>query len=119
MPPTPSDHLLDWKLETECCDNGFRHTFYVTGSTARDRRVRAEETWTRDRVLGEGSYGTVWVERCSHRSVNRPDPAPGKRAVKEMKKSVISGQTWDYIKELEAIVKFSHTRVRLALFGSI
>ena len=115
MASRPPDHLLDWKLETPLSTSSttVTHISYISGSSARERRVAVQETWKRDRMLGIGTYGTVWVQRCSSRSSpNRPGPLPSKRAVKEMRKTLTNGQTWDYVKELEAVVKFSHARVR-------
>ncbi|KAK3385267.1 kinase-like domain-containing protein [Podospora didyma] len=60
--------------------------------------------WTKSQVYDTvSSYGSVYLERC-HQHEGRA------RAVKEIKKSVVSGQELDYARELEAIVKFSNPK---------
>ena len=64
MPPSPSGFLLDWTLQVETGNwkletNGqstSKHIFYLSGSSARDRRVRVEETWTRNSLYRNGVH---------------------------------------------------------------
>ena len=81
-----------------------RHIFYISGRSARDRRVRREEEWVREAFLGQGAYGVIYKEKCHDKA------GPRFRAVKEIKKRV-AGEELDYTRELEAIVKFSHPKV--------
>lgn len=111
MPAAPGDLVLDAKLETEFFDGCVRHTKYTMGFSARERRIRMREVWDIGSNLGRGSFGSVRVETC------RPSPPayhrePRRRAVKVISKSIPNQGRWDYLKELEAVVKFSHERVR-------
>lgn len=55
-------------------------------------------------MLGKGSYGVVYQE---------PRQGSDKvRAVKEVSKNVAAGEQLDFYRELEAIAKFSHDKVR-------
>lgn len=112
MPAAPCDLVLDAKLETEFFDGYIRHTRYTMGFSARERRIRVREVWDVGSNLGRGSFGSVRVETC------RPSPPlfnngrePRRRAVKVISKAIPNQGRWDYLKELEAVVKFSHERV--------
>ena len=111
MARNPSDSLLDSKLKTEFLVGRVRHTRYIQGTSSRKRRIQVKEVWETEAVLGRGSYGVVRRER--RRSISTPDlQLPSRvRAVKEIAKTTIGGNSWDYIKELEAIVKFSRPQV--------
>jgi hypothetical protein len=58
--------------------------------------------------IGSGGFGDIWLERCT--SGGQPDD--NLRAVKQMTVDRKYGSI-DYNRELEAIAKFSHKRVRL------
>jgi hypothetical protein len=116
MAAAPGDLVLDAKLETEFLDGCIRHTKYTMGFSARERRIRVREVWDIGSNLGRGSFGSVRVETC------RPSPPaysrePRRRAVKVISKSIASQGRWDYLKELEAVVKFSHERVRMVSYA--
>lgn len=105
MPPHSesglSDIVRDWKIETEVCNEYITHIFYESGSSARERHIRKEEQWKRQKVLGEGGYGRVYLEKCV-----QGDKQDKLRAVKEIK-----SQDFKYSRELDAIIKFSHYKV--------
>lgn len=103
-----SDLVRDSKIETEFSDSCFRHVFYDTGESAKQRRVRREERWVRRNFVGRGAYGSVYLEQCVTGTSKKI------RAVKEVKKSVVAGQELDYVRELEAVAKFSHQKVSLS-----
>ncbi|MCJ1269155.1 hypothetical protein MMC22_009044 [Lobaria immixta] len=98
-----SDLLQVSKLETQFYSDPeyTQHVQYVSGSTPRERKVRKEEKWMRERGLGRGSFGVVWLERCS-----QGDSKGKVRAVKKVEKLKSS----DYYRELEAIALFSHSK---------
>jgi calcium/calmodulin-dependent protein kinase I len=108
-PEVIPDLVHDSKLETKILAGYTQHVFYRSGRSVLERRVRQEERWVRERFLGQGAYGTVHLERCEG-SVNDSKL----RAVKEIRKCVIPGQDLNYIRELEAIAKFSHAKVSQA-----
>jgi Protein tyrosine and serine/threonine kinase len=106
MPPI-SDLVQDTKLETQFYRDHTEHVYYVTGATPRQRKVRKVERWERDEHIGAGAFGTVWLEK----SVTE-NGAVQRRAVKEIRKSAEKSRAVDYSRELEAIAKFSHPKVR-------
>lgn len=108
MPPIP-DLVRDSKLETQFSSDPeyTQHIRYVSGSNLERRRVRKEERWKTEKRLGRGSFGDVRLQRCIYGD-NQGDI----RAVKEVQK--LGGNS--YYKELEAIAKFSHDKVCLAIF---
>ena len=115
MPRSLPDLVRDSKIETTIVsDNRTRHAIFRAGQSARQRRVRIEETWVRDGCLGHGSYGTVYKEyketADNGEAFGKMEGAlsPKVRAVKEIKKSVIAGEEIDYTMELEAVAKFSN-----------
>lgn len=59
-----------------------------------------EQTWQRQRPIGEGGFGTVWLEA-------RHDEIKKKRAVKEVKRDTLVRFNIDYRRELLALVKLS------------
>ncbi len=103
-----SDVVLDWQLECDVRSDCTLQTRHVTNSAEGLWRERVEERWQRTRELGRGSFGVVWLEKCAS------GPSSGQlRAVKELRKTQTSARPKYYSKELEAIVKFSHKRVRI------
>jgi hypothetical protein len=105
MPP-PLDLVQDSRLETEFLNGSTVHTFIVP--YGRNRRITRKEYWTLERHLGRGGFGHIQLEKCI--VGERKDMM---RAVKIINKQ--SGSTrqrpMDFNRELEAIVKFSHSRV--------
>lgn len=100
-----SDLVRDSKIETQVLESGLQHTFYETGRSARERHVPREERWVRQALVGRGAYGTVYLEKCESGDITKL------RAVKEIKKWVVPGEELDYMRELEAVAKFSHQNV--------
>jgi hypothetical protein len=78
------------------------HVHYISGRTPRQRRIRKEERWKRERWLGRGAFGTVESQLCI-----QGDSEGKLRAVKKIQKITSS----DYNRELEAIALFSHNKV--------
>lgn len=101
-----SDLVRDSKLDASVNGDVTRHVIEVAGRTARQRKVRQEQLWERVENLGEGAYGTVWLEKLVS-----GECSVSERAVKIMKKQVQKSKTIDYSRELEAIAKFSHPKV--------
>jgi hypothetical protein len=100
MAPNISDLISDSKLEVESFDNYSFQTRLISNPATGQRRTRKQERWQRIKELGKGSFGIVWLEKCT------AGPSWGElRAVKALSKSV------NYYRELEAIAKFSHEKV--------
>jgi hypothetical protein len=106
MPPI-SDLVRDSKLETTFSREYTQHVYYVSGATPRQRKVRKEERWQRDKYLGAGAFGIVWLEKFTTENGEVQH-----RAVKEIRKKTPKSKAIDYSRELEAIAKFSHLKVR-------
>ncbi|UKZ73157.1 hypothetical protein TrVFT333_000798 [Trichoderma virens FT-333] len=97
--PRLPDIVRDWKIEAEVSGDYTKHIVYESGLSARERHIRKEETWKRQRLLGQGGYGTVYLEKCTQ------GDQPKLRAVKKIK-----SQDVEHSRELEAILRFSHKR---------
>jgi len=108
MPPIP-DIVKVSKLDTQfSLDPEYtRHIQEVSESISERRKVRKEERWKKERRLGRGSFGDVWLEQCIH-----GDSKGEVRAVKKVQKVDRN----NYHRELEAIALFSHSKVRILMF---
>lgn len=95
------------KLETHFYvdPNCTQHVRYTFGNTSR-KKIREEEQWRREKDIGCGGGGVVWLERCLQSGKER-----NVRAVKKIRK--VDSST--YYRELEAMALFSHSKVRSLL----
>jgi hypothetical protein len=105
-PQAITDLVKDSKLRTAVENDITRHVFETSGCSGRQRKVRREERWRRDGLLGEGSFGLVWKE-----VLITGDSEVKERAVKMIRKRLNGSRHMDYARELEAIAKFSHSKV--------
>lgn len=101
-----SDLVRDAELQTHFHSGYTIHSYTDTGPTAQERAIDREEHWKRQKFIGGGSYGNVWLEQCV-----KGQPEVKLRAVKEVVKSPHASTQIDYNRELEAISKFSHRKV--------
>lgn len=76
------------------------------------RGIGSKEVWVRERIIGHGGYGQVWVER----QLESPERSttPNLRAVKCI--YAPSAKPRDYVRELEALAKFSSNPRKYADF---
>lgn len=110
-----SDLIRDSKLETRFlphCGVETVHTFRESDPASGQRLVIRSEHWQRQRRIGGGGFGSVWLER---RIKGGPPGATVAqvsevRAVKQIDMDTRL-ELIDYKRELEAIAKFSHSRV--------
>ena len=98
------DLVQDSKLETKFIHGDIIetvHTYYERDPSQR-RLVSRSEHWQRQGRIGDGGFGTVWLEKCTKgfRDIQ----------VRAIKRIEVSGRV-DYNRELEAIAKFSHWKV--------
>ncbi|KAK4224042.1 Serine/threonine-protein kinase RAD53, partial [Podospora fimiseda] len=103
LPLEASEVVRDLELKTIKRKDCTTHIFYERGTSATDRKRELREKWTPVRPLGNGAFGSVWLEQCDN--MVRRD-VPNVRAVKKIKIS----PSIDFTRELEAIAKFSHNR---------
>lgn len=104
--------MNDMKLNADILPDGTSHyTFrpdYSQGTTGRWRPKI--EIWKRGKILGSGSFGTVWIEECASK-----EGLTKLRAVKMIKKLPHPSHLTCCDQELEAIAKFSQPKVCTAL----
>ncbi|CAP92761.1 Calcium/calmodulin-dependent protein kinase type [Penicillium chrysogenum] len=106
------DLIRDSKLETYFlpdCTVETVHRFQESDSASGQRLVTRLEHWRRQRRVGNGGFGTVWLEECI--KAGRPGGTQDGtvRAVKQIDMDTRFGSI-EYNRELEAIAKFSHSR---------
>lgn len=99
------------KLNAEIHPDGTTHyTFEPDYSQEKAGRwLPKKEIWKKEKLLGEGTYGKVWLERCSSR-----EGTARLRAVKMIIKPTNPAHRAYCDQELEAIAKFSQQKVRPA-----
>ncbi|KAJ5966782.1 hypothetical protein N7501_003030 [Penicillium viridicatum] len=80
--PTIPDWVLDSKLETHFPPGSKYetvHTYYEQESLSQ-RPIKKSEHWQREKKIGDGGFGEVWLERCTKGSSHGHDV----RAIKQM-----------------------------------
>lgn len=87
------------RLDTTFYPDHVQHITYRSDAAQGRRRVRVVEKWYRDQKLGQGSFGTVFLESSEE---------GGCRAVKEVSKR--RDGAVDYRRELIAMAKLARVR---------
>ncbi|KAI0419351.1 kinase-like domain-containing protein [Xylaria grammica] len=83
------------------------HVPYQTTNTLRSgRRLLRQEIWIRQRRLGHGGFGVVWLEKAQ----SADQSSTRLRAVKELRVSQKDSRRRECIRELQALVKFSQQK---------
>lgn len=94
------DHLIeDFKLETQFEDDHVYHIYNECDPATGQRVLKRREYWKRDKHLGSGGFGSVWLEECIDGRQKGQ-----KRAVKDL---MCPRGRVDYTRELEALARFS------------
>ncbi|UPL03431.1 hypothetical protein LCI18_014365 [Fusarium solani-melongenae] len=70
------------------------------------RRGPQQERWLRQGMLGRGGFGIVWLEEREPKS----QTSYNSRAVKQLDIEKLRSKKSDYVKELEALAKFSQAK---------
>lgn len=116
-----SDLILDSQLDTYFLPDSTVNTHCESNPTGQRRVINRSEHWQRQRKIGGGGFGTIWLEKCS--SGGQPDGLIRNGSLQAVKQMAVDQQYGpiDYHRELEAIAKFSHKRVCLlnAPFGQL
>ena len=89
------------KLDTEFFTGHVQHTMLRSDAAQGRRRVKVVKKWYRDRELGRGSFGTVFLERSERGEY---------RAVKEIARDRNSTVRIDYRRELMAMAILAKVR---------
>ena len=96
------DLVIDYhKLDTKFLADHVQHTTFRSDASQGRRRVKVVKKWYRDRELGRGSFGTVFLERSEKGEY---------RAVKEIAKDKNSTIKIDYKRELTAMAILTKVR---------
>ena len=90
-----------YELKTEFFDNYVAHAAYHSDASRGKRLVKAVKTWRRERRLGSGGFGTVFLERSGTDEL---------RAVKVIEKDMNSRAKIDYRRELIAMAVLAKVR---------
>lgn len=102
LPELVRDSLLETILNAES-------TIHIYHDRPGRRSVPRRETWRRERVLGSGGNGVVWLERRLPDGGSGPSASPY-RAVKQITSKKPSSLLELCKSELEALAKFSTRR---------
>jgi hypothetical protein len=101
--------VLDSRLEAGFQPNALASDCTTTHNRIVGRRTGSrQEKWLRKRVLGHGGFGIVWLERRVDERQNTPEY----RAVKQIAVPRPVSEGGRYVRELEALAKFSLGKVR-------
>jgi len=112
------DLVEDSKLHTEFRNGLTVHHFHELGLANSKRPVRKEQFWTREKQIGFGGFGRIWLERSTLCEGERE-----LRAVKELEvppndKGRRTRAVKMYLRELEAFAKFSQRKVSFSTFSA-
>ena len=106
MAAAASDLLDQFKLEAEVLPTYTSHISYRTNRARGMRKERVEKRWYRDKVLGYGAFGEVYLE-----VYRQGDSIADTRAVKKIDKAKMRSWEVEYERELLALAKFSKAQV--------
>lgn len=99
---TPASDLIDhFKLDAKIYPDRTHHISYTSDHARGLRKVKVEKIWRRNKKLGQGGFGAVWLE------VEQEGETRATRAVKEVSKNNGLPHQIDYKKELLAMAKLS------------
>jgi len=100
------DLVRDSQLDVELRDGCTVHVCFEYSPSSRQRAVPTEEIWKQERQIGSGGFGSVWLETYTS-GIQKG----AIRAVKKIAVRQTSSRDAAYIRELEAIAKFSHRKI--------
>ena len=100
------DLVRDARLEVQYRNGCTVHIYNESNPSCGQRVVRREETWKHERQIGSGAFRSVWLERCISATQNGAI-----RAVQKIVASQINTKDAEWVRELEAVTKFSHPKV--------
>ena len=96
------DLIEHFRLNAQICVDHTLHIEYVSDPARGTRKTKVVKRWDRERHLGHGAFGDVWLEvRKEH------DQVTAERAVKIIQKRRMVSVKIDYKRELLALAKLS------------
>ena len=99
----PAYDLVDhFKLEADFADDYTLHTYHKSDRSQGLRKIKVLKKWSRRESVGEGNFGTVWLE---------VEEDGSERAVKAISRRLCARNSIDYKKELAALAKLSKVRL--------
>jgi hypothetical protein len=107
-PHTTSDLVDHFLLEATVLPDHIRYISHKSDITTGRRKIRIEERWRWTKKIGQGSFGTVWLEERIDGETS--GTTKEQRAVKAVYKSSCSLGNIDYRRELLTMAKFSRVR---------
>jgi hypothetical protein len=107
------DCVRDSLLKTEFRKGITTHSYEISNPRAGRRLDIQRVQWAKGKLIGRGGFGDVFVEK---RVGNAAEGHPEVRAVKKIFLGERAIDHRAYVRELEAIAKFSLARVRLDRF---
>ncbi|KAI3328098.1 kinase-like protein [Xylariaceae sp. AK1471] len=99
------EYVRDSRWEVEFQPNP-SYPIRILNTQSSGRRLIRREIWTREKRLGHGGFGVIWLERAHANS----QLSPGVRAVKELRFGKNHEHRKECIRELEALLKFSQRK---------
>ena len=98
-----SDLLEHYKLDADQLDGSVIHHSFISDRARGLRKARIQERWDNIEMVGQGSFGDVWLQRRAGSTTQR--------AVKVLRKMSLQFQSIEYKRELEALAKFDKSEV--------
>jgi hypothetical protein len=102
LPDLVHDSQLDVEVRNDC----IVHLYFESSSPTNRRAEPREETWKEQEQIGGGGFASVWLQICTNGTKKGEVRAVKKIPVRQDR---LRDQT--YVRELEAIAKFSHKKV--------
>ena len=96
------DLIEHFKLDAQIYRDHTLHTEYVSDPARGMRKARVEKRWYKERLVGRGGFGDVWLE-----VQKEGDQATAERAVKTIQKSQMERAEIGYKREILALAKLS------------
>jgi hypothetical protein len=98
-----SDDLIEhFKLDAQCDNDRTIVTEHVSDTARGMREVRVETIWYKEKDIGHGSFGEVWLE-----AQRDGGQMTATRAIKKIGKRRMKSFKIDYKRELYALAKLS------------
>jgi hypothetical protein len=106
------DLIEHFKLDAQVFGEHTLHIEYVSDPARGIRKARIEKRWDKERYIGHGAFGDVWLEVQKERG-----QVAAERAVKSIQKRQMESVKIDYRRELLALAKLSRVCGVKSVYG--